>query len=138
MAGDARLGTVVVFVQDLDRSVSFYLDLLEFEVADRSPTAALLVSVGGTQLILRAMGQDAAHALGSIGYQYAVWTAAGKDDLDRAEQVLKKRSAHRETRGYGPVTVVEGRDPDDIPVLICYPGPEQDAEHKLAPRIYGW
>jgi len=138
MAGDVRLGSVVMFVQDLDRSVSFYLDLLALEVADRSPTAALLVSAGGTQLILRAMGQGAAHALGSIGVQYVVWTAAGQDDLERAEHVLKKRSAHLQTRGSGAFTVVEGRDPDDIPVLIAHPGPDETVEHKLAPRIYGW
>ena len=138
MTQGARLGSVVMFVQDLDRSVSFYLDLLTLEVADRSPTAALLISSGSTQLVLRAMGPNAAHALGSIGLQYVVWTAAGKDDLDRAEQVLKKRSAHQQTHGNAEATVVEGRDPDDIPVLIAYPGPDEAPAHKLVARIYGW
>ena len=35
----ARLGTVVVFVHDLDRSVEFYADILELGIADRSATA---------------------------------------------------------------------------------------------------
>jgi catechol 2,3-dioxygenase-like lactoylglutathione lyase family enzyme len=47
MAHGARLGTVVMFVPDLDRSVSFYLEVLGLEVADRSPTAALLISAEG-------------------------------------------------------------------------------------------
>ena len=47
MAHGARLGSVVMFVQDLDRSVSFYADVLALEVADRSPTAALLISAEG-------------------------------------------------------------------------------------------
>jgi len=34
--------------------------------------------------------------------------------------------------------VVEGRDPDDLPVLIVYPGPDQTPLHELPVRIYGW
>ena len=138
MAQGARIGSVVMFVRDLDRSVSFYLDVLMLEVADRSPTAALLAGPDGTQLILRAMGAGAEHALGGIGIQYVVWTAAGKNDLERCELVLKQRSAHRDTRTSGQVTAVEGRDPDDIAVMIIYPGPDQVPLHELPARIYGW
>ena len=138
MADGVRLGTAVTFVQDLDRSVSFYTEVLALEEADRSTTAALLVSAAGTQLILRAMGSGAAHPLGSLGVQYVVWTAAGPADLDRSERALKERSAHQERRSSGGVTVVEGRDPDDLPVLIAYPGPDQTPLHELPMRIYGW
>lgn len=138
MAHGVRLGSAVMFVQDLDRSVSFYTEALALAVADRSPTAALLVSAEGTQLILRAMGQGAAHPLGSVGVQYVVWTAADAADLARCELVLKNRSAHQQTRTGGEVTVVEGRDPDDIAVVIVYPGPEQAPLHQLPARIYGW
>jgi catechol 2,3-dioxygenase-like lactoylglutathione lyase family enzyme len=138
MAQGARLGSVVVFVQDLHRSVRFYTDVLELDVVDRSPTAALLRSSGGAQLVLRAMGQNAAHALGSVGVQYVIWTAAGKEDLDRCERLLKKRSAHRQTHTVATVTVVEGYDPDDITVMIAYPGPDEAPQHHLSARMYGW
>ncbi len=138
MAQGARLGSVVMFVHDLARSVAFYGDVLGLEVADRSPTAALLVSADGAQLILRAMGSNAAHALGGVGIQYVVWTAAGEDDLDRCERTLRERSAHRATRRAGPAAVVEGRDPDDIVMMITYPGPDQMPLHELPARIYGW
>jgi catechol 2,3-dioxygenase-like lactoylglutathione lyase family enzyme len=138
MAHGARLGSAVMFVQDLDRSVSFYTDVLALEVADQSPTAALLISDDGAQLILRAMGSNAPHALGGVGVQYVIWTADGKDDLDRCERVLKERSAYRETRGSAGVMVVEGRDPDDIVVMITYPGPDEAPLHELPVRIYGW
>lgn len=138
MAHGARLGTVVMFVQDLDRSVSFYLEVLGLEVADRSPTAALLISAEGSQLVLRSMGSNAPHALGSIGVQYVIWTADGKEDLDRAEGVLRGRSARRQTRSSGEVVAVEGRDPDDIVVMITYPGPDKVPMHELPVRIYGW
>ena len=76
MADGVRLGSAVMFVQELDRSVSFYTEVLALEEADRSATAALLISASGAQLILRAMGPGAAHPLGGLGVQYVVWTAA--------------------------------------------------------------
>jgi catechol 2,3-dioxygenase-like lactoylglutathione lyase family enzyme len=137
MTDGTRIGSVVMFVQDLDRSVSFYQELLTLEVADSSATAALLTSVSGTQLILRAMGSGV-HSLGGVGVQYVIWTASGKDDLERIERVLKQRSAHLDTRTSGNTTAVEGRDPDNIAVIVIYPGPEEEPLHKLPVRIYGW
>lgn len=138
MAGGARIGSVVMFVTQLDRSVSFYTDVLALRVADTSPTAALLVSGHGSRLVLRAMGTNAGHALGSVGVQYVVWAAPDKQELDRCELALKQRSAHRDTRSDGNAVAVEGRDPDDITVLIAYPGPGEEEAPKLPPRIYGW
>jgi catechol 2,3-dioxygenase-like lactoylglutathione lyase family enzyme len=138
MAEGARLGCVVIFVHDLDRSLAFYADVLALEVADRSPTAALLSSAAGASLILRAMGSAAAHPLGSVGVQYVVWTAAGAEDLARCERALARRGAHRDTRRSDGVTVVEGRDPDDMVVMVGYPGPDGLPMRKLPARIYGW
>jgi catechol 2,3-dioxygenase-like lactoylglutathione lyase family enzyme len=138
MAHGARIGSVVTFVRDLPASVGFYTDVLGLDVVDSSPTAALLLSAGGAQLILRAMGREAGHPLGSVGVQYAVWTAAGPDDLDRCERVLKERAAYRETRHSAGVTVVEGRDPDDILLVVVYPGPDEFPLHEIPVRIYGW
>jgi len=138
MANGAQIGSAVMFVQQLGRSVSFYQDVLALQVADHSPTAALLISASGAQLILRAMGEGAGHALGTIGLQYLIWTAASRQDLDRCEQALRARSAHRSTRRSGEVTLVEGRDPDDVVVMTVYPGPDVMPMHKLPVRIYGW
>jgi catechol 2,3-dioxygenase-like lactoylglutathione lyase family enzyme len=138
MAHGARLDSVVMFVHDLDRSVSFYSDVLNLHVADRSDTAALLIGAKRSQLILRAMGRGAEHALGGVGVQYVIWTADDADDLARCEKVLKHRSAWRDSRTTEHVTAVEGRDPDDIVVMITYPGPDQAPLHELPVRIYGW
>ncbi|HEX6856964.1 MAG TPA: VOC family protein [Streptosporangiaceae bacterium] len=138
MAHGARLDSVVMFVHDLDRAVSFYSDVLNLHVADRSATAALLIGAKRSQLILRAMGRGAEHALGGVGVQYVIWTADDADDLARCEKMLKDRSAWRDTRTTEHVTAVEGRDPDDIVVMITYPGPDQAPLHELPVRIYGW
>lgn len=138
MAEGIRLSGAVMFVRNLDRSVSFYRELLGLEVADASPTAALLVNGDGSQLVLRAFGQNAPHALGSIGPQYLTWTAASKADLDQLAEVLRRHSAYRETRTEGEITVVEGRDPDDLVVMIIYSGPGRSPMSRLPARIYAW
>ena len=69
------------------------------------------------------MGQTAPHPLGSVGVQYVVWTATGAEDLARCERVLAGRGAHRGTRRDGGLTVVEGRDPDDIVLVISLSRP---------------
>lgn len=138
MAKGTRIGSAVMFVQQLDRSISFYQDVLALQVTDQSPTAALLVSPEGAELILRAMGSSGAHPLGAVGVQYVIWTAAGREDLDRCERALKERSAYRETRGSDGIVVVEGHDPDDTVVMIAYPGPDERPLRELPTRIYGW
>jgi len=138
MAHGARITSAVVFVAELDRSVSFYLDVLVLKLVNRTPTAALLVGTAGSQLILRSMGSNAQHPLGGVGVQYVIWTTAGEQDLTRCERVLRERSAHIETRSADGVTAVEGRDPDDIVVMVTYPGPDEAPMHELPARIYGW
>jgi catechol-2,3-dioxygenase len=138
MAEAIRLSGAIMFVRNLDRSVTFYRELLGLQVADSSPTAALLLNDDGSQLVLRAFGQNATHALGSIGPQYLTWTAASKDDLDRLAGILRQHSAYRETRSDGEITVVEGRDPDDLTVMLVYSGPEMAPMRRLPARIYAW
>jgi catechol 2,3-dioxygenase-like lactoylglutathione lyase family enzyme len=134
---DARLGSVVIFVHELDRSVDFYAGVLGLSLVDRSPTAALLSSPSA-QLVLRAMGGNAPHPLGAVGVQYGVWAAASEEDLQRCEQELRTRGAHRETRSGDGHAVVEGRDPDDIVIMIGYPGPDKAPLRELPARVYGW
>ncbi len=138
MAEEIRLVAAVMFVRNLDKSVTFYRELLGLEVADSSPTAALLVTAHGSQLVLRAVGEDATHPLGSIGVQYLAWRAATRADLDRRAEILRQHSAYRETRTEQDVTVVEGRDPDDLPVMIVYAADSLRSMRELPARIYAW
>jgi catechol 2,3-dioxygenase-like lactoylglutathione lyase family enzyme len=138
MAEGIRLSGAVMFVRNLDRSVSFYRELLGLQVIDHSPTAALLVNNDGSQLVLRGFGPNAPHALGSIGPQYLTWTTESKDELDQLADMLRRHSAYRETRTDGEVTVVEGRDPDDLTVMLVYAGPEKSPMRRLPARIYAW
>lgn len=138
MAEGVRLGAAVVFVRNLDRSVKFYTEVLGLAVVDRSPTAALLGEDDGTQLVLRAFGENAAHPLGSLGVQYLLWLTGSREDLDRRTGLLQQRSAYSETHSHGDAVTVEGRDPDDMVIMIGYRPPGQPAMHGLPARVYAW
>lgn len=137
MAG-VQINGVVLFVRDLQRSVSFYRELLGLEVIDASTTAALLTNGDGTHLILRAAGPNAPHPLGAVGVQYVVWMVPSKQDLDRCERFLRQRSAYRETPTEDKGIGIEGRDPDDVVVMLTYPGAGGTRMRELPTRIYAW
>ena len=132
------LASAVMFVTELDRAVAFYADLLTWTVAVHAVDAALLTCPDGFQLYLRRRGPRAPHGLGRIGVQYLIWTAPSESDLARCERVLRRRSAQVTRSTLDGFTVIEGRDPDNSPVLIAYPGPQEAPRHQLMQRIYQW
>jgi catechol 2,3-dioxygenase-like lactoylglutathione lyase family enzyme len=131
-----RLASVVLFVYDHDVSADFYRELLNMEVTVRTATAALLVSPNGMQVYLRAVGPQAAHPVGHIGAQYVIWTADGPDDFQRCERVLEARSGHVYRRKAAGFTLLEGKDPSGLPVLVAYPGPDEVARLEIFARAY--
>jgi catechol-2,3-dioxygenase len=138
MAEGVRLGAAVVFVRNLDRSVKFYTEVLGLAIVDQSPTAALLGGKGGPQLVLRAFGENAAHPLGSLGVQYLVWMTDSREDLDRRAALLQQRSAYSQTHSEEDAVTVEGRDPDDLVIMIGYRPPGQPPMRDLPARVYAW
>jgi catechol-2,3-dioxygenase len=138
MAEGVRLRAAVVFVRNLDASVPFYRELLDLEIVDKSTTAALLASADGSQLVLRAFGDNAPRALGSIGIQYLAWSTDSREDLDRRTEILRRHSAYRETREDEDAIVVEGHDPDDLTIVIVYARGNRPPMRELPARIYAW
>ena len=138
MAEGIRLRAAVIFVRNLDTSVAFYRELLDLAIVDSSPTAVLLGSADGSQLALRSLGENAERSLGSIGVQYLTWSTASRADLDRRADVLRRHSAYRETRTDHDTAVVEGKDPDDVPIMIVYTKEDRSPMRALPARIYAW
>ncbi|MFF7738874.1 VOC family protein [Streptomyces sp. NPDC007984] len=131
-----RLASVVLFVHDHDESADFYQELLKMELTVRTTTAALLVSQGGFQVYLRTVGPKAMHPVGHVGAQYVIWTADGPDDFQRCERVLRARSDRVDTRQGDGFTLIEGRDPSGLPVLVAHPGPDEVARLEIIARYY--
>ncbi|MEO7015146.1 MAG: VOC family protein, partial [Leifsonia sp.] len=126
----------------LDRTVVFYQELLGLEATVRGDEAALLVSPDGYQLYLRSMGKRAQHPLGGIGVQYLVWPAESEEDLRRCELVLKAQSPQVSSTTVDGFRMVEGRGPDNVPVVVTFqgpgPDPDQAPRHEILQRIYAW
>ena len=130
-----RLAAAVVSVSDLDRSLSFYEPLLRYPVTVRDADAALLTGPNGSQLYLRE-AKDRSAPRDGIGVQWLGWTAGGARDLDRCVELLKERGAYVGRDTSEGISLVEGRDPDGLPVLIVYPGAEHAPRHVIHARIH--
>ena len=120
-----RLASAVVAVSDLDRSVLFYQPLLRFRVAAKTPDGALLTGPDGSQLYLHRVDRIRSHDDGGGGLEYVIWTAGSPSDLDRCAALLSEQNAYIGRTDQDEVAVVEGLDPDQLPVVITYPGPDQ-------------
>lgn len=132
----SRLATVVMCVSDLDSSVGFYRELLGMKVTLVNDVAALLVSPDMFQLYLRSIGPRADLPVGGLGVQYVIWTTPTQEDLRRCERFLKDAGSHVNTQTGDGFTLVEGRDPSSVPVLLTYPGPDDAVRHQIMSRIY--
>jgi catechol-2,3-dioxygenase len=138
MPDGARINSVVIYVRNLDHSVTFYRELLRLDNIDSSTTAALLGGPTGCYVVLRATGPDNPRPLGAVGVQYVTWMLPSRAELDRAEQFLKDRDVHRETRTAEGITSVEGHDPDGLAVLLLHAAGGQAEMRHLPSRIYAW
>jgi len=129
-----RLCAAVVDVSDLARSLSFYRSLLRYPVTVHDADAALLTGPDGSQLYLR-QARDHSTLRDGFGVQWVGWTAGDADDLDRCTELLKERGAYVGRETSEGITLLEGRDPDDLPIIVVYPGAEHLPRHMIHARI---
>ena len=132
------MASAVLFVTELDRSLAFYEELLGWSVTVQDDAVALLVSPDGMQLYLRSGGPSLQHPLGQVGIQYLIWTAIDEADLRRCELFLHENSTRVTKTKCEVFNLVEGRGPDNLPIVITYPGPSQAARSRIMQRIYEW
>jgi catechol 2,3-dioxygenase-like lactoylglutathione lyase family enzyme len=134
----AEVGSSVIFVAELDRSVDFYRRVFDCETAILDPGAALLLSPGGFQIYLVARGRGSQHPSGGIGVQYLIWSVDSSESLEQFDQAFKDQCLHTDAYASGSVNFISTRDPDGIPVVIAYPSPKALPRSVLSPRIYEW
>ena len=137
MSGDLKLSAAVIFVHELQRSADFYRDVLKLEAEVASESAVVLTTPGGDHVVLRAL-ERAQRLTGIVGVQYLVWTARDADDLVRVEETLKARGAFVSATTEQGVKVVEGHDPDNIPLLVCYPASPAAGLTAVPARTYAY
>jgi catechol 2,3-dioxygenase-like lactoylglutathione lyase family enzyme len=130
------LGAVVV-VRDLARSEAFYREVLDLDVDASAVDAVLLSAPTGDHLVLRALS-DAPHVSGGIGPLFLVWAVESADELDRAEEALRSRDALVSRSMEQGWEVVEGRDPDEVRVVVVFAVSRETAKASLPPRVYAY
>jgi len=110
-----KLGTVMVAVTDLDRSIEFYRDVLGLEVEKHSDHWAQ-ADVGGTNLGLH-VAEDVHPTEQSFALIFDV------DDVDEICRTVSERGVETadepHDEPYGRIATL--RDPDGYPVQILQP-----------------
>jgi catechol-2,3-dioxygenase len=113
-----RLNHAVLFVSDLERSVSFYRDVFGFEVIAEEPraNAAFLrapASANHHDLGLFGLGPAAApRQRGSTGLYHLAWQVDTIDDLAAARERLLEAGALTGESSHGATKSLYGADPD--------------------------
>ncbi|MPZ72750.1 MAG: VOC family protein [Nitriliruptorales bacterium] len=127
--GITRLNHAVLFVADLQRSVSFYTDVLGFEVVPMAPQglrAAFLQAPGSTNdhdlgLFEIGAGAGASEAgRRTVGLYHLAWEVDTLDELERLNHGLVRAGALVGTSDHGTTKSLYGQDPDGLEFEIAW------------------
>jgi catechol 2,3-dioxygenase-like lactoylglutathione lyase family enzyme len=132
--------SVAVQVRSLDRSLTFYRDLLGLHLAHREGWIAQLRGHGdsGPMMVLLELGERAGHYTGSTGFARVAWQVGAQADLDIAERLLENNGLQFERRREAGADIVDTRDPDWTHVLLVWLDDAQPAGNRLPPRLYAY
>jgi catechol 2,3-dioxygenase-like lactoylglutathione lyase family enzyme len=124
-----RLNHAVLFVRDVERSVAFYRDVLDFrriEVMDVLPGAAFMQAPGSTNdhdLGLFEVGQAVGPSQAgraTVGLYHLAWEVDTLDELERLQGVLAEHGALTGASDHGTTKSLYGRDPDGLEFEIAW------------------
>jgi catechol-2,3-dioxygenase len=124
-----RLNHAVLFVRDLERSVSFYSDVLGFRVVPMTPEgfpAAFLQAPGSTndhdlglfQLVSAAGDSQAGRA--TVGLYHLAWEVDTLAELKRLRSALQEHAALVGTSDHGSTKSLYGKDADGLEFEIAW------------------
>ncbi|MEU1595105.1 VOC family protein [Streptomyces sp. NPDC005708] len=114
-----RLNHAVLFVTDLERSVSFWNSVFDMQVVARAPhanAAFLRLSRSGNHhdLGLFGLGHAAAPKRpGAVGLYHRAWQVDTIDELQKARDILVRHGAYTSESSHGATKSLYGADPDN-------------------------
>jgi catechol-2,3-dioxygenase len=133
--GIRRLNHAVLYVRDVDRSVTFYTDILGFTVVHRRPAAAFL----------RAADSDNDHDLGlfgvrgngtkpgsGVGLYHLAWSVNTLPELAAFEEKLTKVGALVGSSDHAVSKSLYAKDPDGIEFEISWFVPRDRVTAEMA------
>ena len=112
-----RLNHAVLFVADLERSISFYQQAFGMQVAAREPRAnaaflRLPRSGNHHDLGLFGVGAQPPRPRGSLGLYHLAWQVDTIEELEQARLTLADLDAYTGESSHGATKSVYGVDPD--------------------------
>src|SRR5580704_18656266 len=123
---------VVMNVADLNRSIDFYRDVLDFTLLSQNEELATVRAPGSDQtqvIVLRAFGSSPAGGARHIGLRAFVLEVESADQLERIASELDSRRLLVSRRDHSEWTAVVGRDPDGAAIVVaCVSGEGQITE----------
>jgi catechol 2,3-dioxygenase len=114
---------VVVNVADLDRSIDFYREVLDFTLLSQREQLAAVTAPGSDRtqvIILRTFGSGPVSGARHIGVRAFVLEVESSDQLERIATELDSRRLLISRRDHTEWTAVVGRDPDGVAVVVAW------------------
>jgi catechol-2,3-dioxygenase len=115
---------VYLQVGDLDRSLSFYRDVLALEVVWNDGELAVLHGhrAPADSLVIREVGNAARHNMGQTGVTRVLWRAGDPAELDSAEELLTRRRVPYQRHRDAEVDGITMHDPDGLGIVLLWAG----------------
>ena len=139
-----KLGHVVLQVRDLERSMKFYTEVLNFRVSDRSPEGAVfLTSVGDhhTVALFPSAGETAATpAKDAVRLHHFAMEVGSLEELFEARAYLRQRGVPIVYEGrhrLGGHTSIEFLDPDGYQLELYWDMDQLGVDHRSRPLASG-
>jgi catechol-2,3-dioxygenase len=114
---------VVMNVADLNRSIDFYREVLEFTLLSQKDQLAAVSAPGSDRpqvVVLRSFGSSRVGGARHIGVRAFVLEVESADQLERIASELDSRKALISRRDHDEWTAVVGRDPDGVAVVVAW------------------
>jgi catechol 2,3-dioxygenase len=135
---------VVINVANLDRSIDFYREVLDFRVRSQQDQLAAMTAPGSDPpqvIVLRAFGRSPLGGARHIGLRAFVLEVETADELERIGSELDSRRLLVNRRDHSEWTAVVGRDPDGVALVVaCGSGTRritEDSWRTLDDFLYG-
>ena len=137
-----KFSGVVINVTDLDRSISFYHQVLGFNLLSQEEQVAVVGASGGDRsqtIVLRTLGSSPLGGAGHIGLRAFILEAESADQMERIAGELEYRRILVTRREHREWTAVVGRDPEGVTVVVTWHpgGTTADGWKVLDSFVYG-
>ena len=132
-----RMNHAVLYVRDVDRSVAFYRDVLDFRVKLEIPGQAAFIQASASQndhdLGLFQIGSQAGPSeagRSTVGLYHLAWEVDTLDELERIAGKLRDAGALVGSSDHGTTKALYAHDPDGLEFEVCWLVPaDQLPEH---------